>query len=159
MKVVLRASECASISELRSWLQIFGLALKVKAMGISRTSIKSPCLLVSDGHIRILLNQLTPLDYRIPQMLHALGCLQYSPPLLQHLRQFKQIEKNNPWEVQLRGCSIWCVELIRREIIRHNPNAQINAILIDFFLYDTIKEKEAKGTELVPHHRTRTIWY
>ena len=57
------------------------------------------------------------------------------------------------------GCSIWCVELIRREILRQHPQAKVNAILIDFFLYDTIKEKEAEGVEIIPHHRTRSIWY
>lgn len=35
----------------------------------------------------------------------------------------------------------------------------VNAILIDFFLYDTMKELEAKGAESIPHHRTRSIWY
>lgn len=102
---------------------------------------------------------LTRADYRIPQMLNSLGCLQYSPSLNNHIKQLKQIENNHPWEVQLRGCSIWCVELIRREILRQNPQARINAILIDFFLYDTIKEQEARDTELAPHHRTRSIWY
>jgi hypothetical protein len=57
------------------------------------------------------------------------------------------------------GCSIWCVELIRREIKRQHPEAKVNAILIDFFLYDTMKEMEAAGQESMPHHRTRSIWY
>lgn len=57
------------------------------------------------------------------------------------------------------ACSIWCVELIRREILKEDPDSQINAILIDFFLYDTMKEMEAAGKESVPHHRTRSIWY
>lgn len=35
----------------------------------------------------------------------------------------------------------------------------INAILIDFFLYDTIKNLEAEHNETIPHHRTRSIWY
>jgi hypothetical protein len=51
------------------------------------------------------------------------------------------------------------VELIRREIARQHPDSHPNAILIDFFLYDTIKEMEASGQENVPHHRTRSIWY
>lgn len=59
----------------------------------------------------------------------------------------------------LVGCSIWCVELIRREIVRQHPDAKVNAILIDFFLYDTMKEMEAAGKESMPHHRTRSIWY
>lgn len=57
------------------------------------------------------------------------------------------------------ACSIWCVELIRREIMKQHPDTHLNAILIDFFLYDTIKSMEASGQETVPHHRTRSIWY
>lgn len=59
----------------------------------------------------------------------------------------------------LSGCSIWCVELIRQEILRNHPEAKINAILIDFFLYDAMKEREAERKEEIPHHRTRSIWY
>jgi len=51
------------------------------------------------------------------------------------------------------------VELIRRTIMRDHPEAKINAILIDFFLYDTMKEWEVRGEERIPHHRTRSIWY
>ncbi|KAE8356329.1 hypothetical protein BDV28DRAFT_127122 [Aspergillus coremiiformis] len=148
-------------------------------------------------------------DYRIPQMLNQLGCLMYSPPLESHIRQLKPIPSGSTWEVELRATSIWCVELIRREIERNHPEAKlkihptqpnghaashdrrqslalstlddqkkcttqkhitptstdkpapsgINAILIDFFLYDTMKELERDGKEQVPHHRTRSIWY
>ena len=98
-------------------------------------------------------------DYRIPQMLHSLGCLQYSPPLESHIRQKKAIDSGHPWEIQLRGCSIWGVELLRREIHRQHPGTHLNAILIDFFLYDTMKEMEKKGRDCISHHRTRSIWY
>lgn len=65
---------------------------------------------------------------------------------------------NDPFA--LTGCSIWCVELLRREIQRQHPGSKINAILIDFFLYDTVKDQEAKDdSALIPHHRTRSIWY
>lgn len=59
----------------------------------------------------------------------------------------------------IAACSIWCVELIKREILKEHPDANVNAILIDFFLYDTMKELEAKGAETIAHHRTRSIWY
>ncbi|KAL2847711.1 hypothetical protein BJX68DRAFT_239634 [Aspergillus pseudodeflectus] len=187
-------------------------------------------------------------DYRIPQMLHYLGCLLYSPPLDTHIRKQRDLPSGSNWEIELRATSIWCVELIRREIEKQhpelkapparpklksrpvslvgnghlsgNPNAAgysnstghtitntngfetsqhnsnghhattinnqqnghsqessehqngddgvtkpsgtvkgINAILIDFFLYDTIKEIEKDGQEIIPHHRTRSIWY
>ncbi|RJE23986.1 hypothetical protein PHISCL_03692 [Aspergillus sclerotialis] len=140
-------------------------------------------------------------DYRIPQMLHELGCLRYSPPLESHIRDLKPIPSGSSWEVELRATSIWCVELIKREIERQHPEVKtknlrkphhttdhgdtekidekkfttqkrpkqnsihelhisgVNAILIDFFLYDTVKTMEQEGRKLIPHHRTRSIWY
>jgi hypothetical protein len=38
-----------------------------------------------------------------------------------------------------------------------NEEVEINAVLIDFFLYDLAKERE--GDADMPHHRTRSIWY
>lgn len=98
-------------------------------------------------------------DYRVPQILNSMGCIAYSPPLDVAVRAKKNIPSGGKWEMQLRACSIWCVELIRREIKRNHPDVNINAVLIDFFLYDTIKEIEAAGQESIPHHRTRSIWY
>jgi len=98
-------------------------------------------------------------DYRVPQILHTLGCLTYSPPLDSAIRTQQPIAHDSGYEVQLRGCSIWTVEMIRREILRKNPDAKVNAILIDFFLYDLAKEKEKSGEPAIPHHRTRSIWY
>ena len=107
----------------------------------------------------LTISRLTISDYRIPQMLYTLGCISYSPPLETQIRKLKIIESGHSWEIQLRGCSIWCIELLRREIKRRHSDSNLNAILIDFFLYDTIKESEAKGVESIPHHRTRSIWY
>ncbi|KAM5474971.1 hypothetical protein MauCBS54593_001442 [Microsporum audouinii] len=109
-------------------------------------------------------------DYRIPQMLNQLGCLLYSPPLESIIRQRKQISSGHQREVELRGASIWGVELIRREIqeLQRQRNGhkaegakplQVNAILIDFLLYDMVKDIEVEGRETIPHHRTRSIWY
>lgn len=98
-------------------------------------------------------------DYRVPQILASLGCIGYSPVLHTLIDHKDMIESGSRFEMQLRACSIWCVELIRREIKRDHPEAKVNAILIDFFLYDTMKQLEAQGKETVPHHRTRSIWY
>ncbi|KAK7422105.1 hypothetical protein QQX98_001848 [Neonectria punicea] len=98
-------------------------------------------------------------DYRIPQILISLGALYCCPAITMAIKDKKNIESGSTWEVQLRACSIWCVELIRREIKRKHPDAHVNAILIDFFLYDHVKELEAAGKEAIPHHRTRSIWY
>ncbi|KAL2195951.1 hypothetical protein P885DRAFT_78878 [Corynascus similis CBS 632.67] len=98
-------------------------------------------------------------DYRVPQILRTLGCISYSPPLETAIQRKQNLPQGGSWEMQLRACSIWCVELLRREIVKKHPGTHINAILLDFFLYDTIKEMEKAGTESVPHHRTRSIWY
>jgi hypothetical protein len=117
-------------------------------------------------------------DYRIPQILITLGALYCSPTVAAAIRDKTLLHSGDRWEVQLRGtpssytmcvveqaadciiaCTIWCVELIRREIVRQHPKTQVNAILIDFFLYDKMKELEEAGLESIPHHRTRSIWY
>ncbi|PSN73328.1 hypothetical protein BS50DRAFT_653801 [Corynespora cassiicola Philippines] len=98
-------------------------------------------------------------DYRVPQMLHSLGVISYCPPLEGRMRRLEMIESGHSWELQIRGCSIWAIELLRREILKLEPEAKINAILIDFFLYDLAKEKEKAGEDAIPHHRTRSIWY
>lgn len=98
-------------------------------------------------------------DYRVPQILHTLGCISYSPPLEKRIRNYGIIEPGHSWELQIRGCSIWAIELLRREILKLQPDAKVNAILLDFFLYDFAKEKEKNGEEAIPHHRTRSIWY
>lgn len=100
-------------------------------------------------------------DYRIPQMLHSLGVLMYSPQLEGRIRRREELGSGETCELEIRGCSVWAVELIRREIVKDNPGIKVNAILIDTFLYDTLKEKEGKGEleGVIPHHRTRSIWY
>lgn len=100
-------------------------------------------------------------DYRIPQMLHSLGVLRYSPQLEGRIRRREEIGSGEACELEIRGCSVWAIELIRREILRQHPGAKANAILIDMFLYDTLKEREGRGEleGMIPHHRTRSIWY
>ncbi|RMD44946.1 hypothetical protein DV735_g140, partial [Chaetothyriales sp. CBS 134920] len=84
-------------------------------------------------------------DYRVPQMLHSLGCLWYSPRLQGKIKRGELLESGEPAEVEIRGCSIWCVQLIKREIearfaheVREwKANAEgrdVNAVLIDFLL-------------------------
>ncbi|KAK9378423.1 uncharacterized protein V2V93DRAFT_376159 [Kockiozyma suomiensis] len=101
-------------------------------------------------------------DYRVPQILHSLGCLEYSEELTQHIQHLIPIEHGDAREIELRGCSIWSVELIKKEILKQNPGTKVNAILIDFFLWDAAKAaQKAMGTEqkAIQCHRTRSIFY
>lgn len=106
-------------------------------------------------------------DYRIPQILQSMNVLWYSPRLEAKIKRQEEIKTGDKLEIEIRGCSIWAVELLRREMVKQDPGVKdkINPILIDFFLYDTCKEREAAaekaGTkdDMLPHHRTRSIWY
>ncbi|KAI9836445.1 MAG: hypothetical protein M1819_001477 [Sarea resinae] len=123
-------------------------------------------------------------DYRIPQILHQLGCLRYSPPLESAIRRRQPIPHDHSWEIQIRGCTIHAVTLLLRCIRQAHPDGRLNAVLLDFFLYDTMKERERAVLEAgaeaeagagagaggkvdvdvdvdggMPHHRTRSIWY
>lgn len=106
-------------------------------------------------------------DYRVPQMLQSLGVLWYSPRLESRIKRKELIVSGEDVEIEIRGCSIRAVESLRMEILRSHPEAKgrINSVLIDFFLYDTCKEREARlmdehrEEEMLPHHRTRSIWY
>lgn len=88
------------------------------------------------------------LDYRVPQMLYNLGVLTFAPPVEGRLRRLEELKSGESWELQLRGCSIWAVELIRRQIAADHPGAEaeMHAVLLDFLLYDLAKEFESSGT-------------
>ncbi|KAK9458750.1 uncharacterized protein V1516DRAFT_681867 [Lipomyces oligophaga] len=101
-------------------------------------------------------------DYRVPQILHSLGCLVYSPELQQLLKNLQPLQHGDNREVELRACSIWAVELIRQQIQSQHPDSKINSILIDFYLWDTAKQIQASmgdNQESIPCHRTRSIFY
>lgn len=101
-------------------------------------------------------------DYRVPQILHMLNCISYSDELTKHIRELKPIEHGTNWEIEIRGTSIWTVELIKRRIIQNHPNSTINAVLIDFYLWDTaksIQRKQGGLGDIIPCHRTRSVFY
>jgi len=98
-------------------------------------------------------------DYRVPQILHSLGCLRYSPYLKNLIDSGAPLESGGRLEVEIRGCSIWSVELLRKEIWRE-WGRDVNAILIDFWLWDEAQKMKKEGEGFnVSFHRTRGIFY
>ncbi|KAJ2852182.1 hypothetical protein IWW36_000562 [Coemansia brasiliensis] len=112
-------------------------------------------------------------DYRVPQALCHFGALEYSPQLMEYLRQSEQavrqgrgdgaqppepglLPSGHPWEVEIRGNSIWAVERIRQEIAASGAN--VNAILIDFYMWDYAKA-HPESMHSIPIHLTRCIYY
>lgn len=99
-------------------------------------------------------------DYRVPQILHHLGALQYSESLINRLKMTMPLDLGET-EAEIRGCSIWAVERIREELIGMMPRSHhvgFNAVTIDFYLWDTAKARSVE-LENVPIHRIRTPFY
>ncbi|KAI8977504.1 hypothetical protein BDF20DRAFT_875247 [Mycotypha africana] len=96
-------------------------------------------------------------DYRVPQALYQLGLLEYSDELLKKLHNRDYFPSGCEQEVEIRGNSIWAVELVRRKMLDMDPSLHVNAILIDFYVWDMAKDIQDQMT--VPTHRTRSCFY
>ena len=96
-------------------------------------------------------------DYRVPQALYQLGLLRYSSELIKKLEKRIYFPSGCNDEVEIRGNSIWAVELVRQRIQQLEPTIKINAILIDFYIWDMAKEIQDQMT--VPTHCTRSCFY
>jgi hypothetical protein len=117
-------------------------------------------------------------DYRVPQILHHLNILTYPPSLLETLRAGTHLPYGCREELSLRSASIVAVERLRNEILflideeggereLARTSGTVSSVIIDFYLWDLAKKIEAgeeqlEGldiAEMVPVHRTRSIWY
>ncbi|KAJ3270462.1 hypothetical protein HDV01_007822 [Terramyces sp. JEL0728] len=114
-------------------------------------------------------------DYRVPQGLLYFNLLTYSPELLSVLSQHQShhesrdsdvrlnaqnmLKRGEEFEVEIRGASIHCVELLVQALKKRIPDKyQVNAIIVDFYLWDISKEMETEMKHL-PYHRIRSIYY
>ncbi|XP_047236478.1 queuosine salvage protein [Girardinichthys multiradiatus] len=102
-------------------------------------------------------------DYRVPQALVYLGVLQYSDALMQALKNGELLHSGDQREVEIRGCSIWSVELIKdglhkMMLERDGETCNINSAVIDFYLWPFAKQHH-KEMAHIPIHHTRCIYY
>lgn len=121
------------------------------------------------------INELTMFaDYRVPQILNHLRILDYPPALVKKLLSHEPFAPGCKEEISVRAASIVAVERVRQEIVRLKLSKQrkgeegkISSVLIDFYLWDLAKRievgedtvNEIETAELLPIHRTRSIWY
>ncbi|PRT55781.1 hypothetical protein B9G98_03401 [Wickerhamiella sorbophila] len=96
-------------------------------------------------------------DYRVPRILYRLNCLRYSDQLEAVLRAGTLMESGSDAEIELRGTSIEAVEQIVHHIKTEHPETAVNAILVDFYLWDAAKAQEQSAT--IPCHRVRSVFY
>jgi hypothetical protein len=96
-------------------------------------------------------------DYRVPQVLRAVGIMQYSEKLSAMIDNKEEIVQSE-MEIELRACTIQAVEkmvtlLNSRKKADETP---IIPVQLDWLLWE---RGEASLDTLLPHHRTRTIFY
>ena len=93
-------------------------------------------------------------DYKIPQVLRALGVLEYGPSLAERVDRMDLLEPGSPEEVEIRAAMVWAVEWIRQGL--ESEGLHRRAFELDWFLWNL-------GQELLPgqkpYHRTRTWFY
>lgn len=93
-------------------------------------------------------------DYKLPQMLRALGILRYRRPLAELVDNLVPLAAGSPEEVEIRACTVWAVELLRQELA--SLGLRVTAVDIDYHLWYLSQSKERQS---LPYHRTLTIFY
>ena len=101
------------------------------------------------------LDQLTAFaDYKVPQVLRALGVLTYQPELSRLIDAHVELPAGSQFEVEIRAATIWAVEELHRSLSRHG--LQLPAYQLDWTLWQLGQDLPASTS---PYHRTRTIYY
>lgn len=90
-------------------------------------------------------------DYIIPNLLRKLGILEYSQDLSKKIDGGELLPKGSPEEVEIRSCTVWAIELIRKEL--EAQNVKVSALNINDYLW------LVGGNAKTPFHRTRTTAY
>lgn len=90
-------------------------------------------------------------DYKIPQILRALGILEYHKELAELIDHKKELAENSIYEVEIRANMIVAINLIKKEC-----NHSVSSIAINDMIWSLGKEK---SKEILPYHLTRTMSY
>ena len=101
-------------------------------------------------------------DYRVPQSLVAFNVLQYSDELKNKLKTHTPIAPGDEIESEIRGMSIYAcdqvLEQVEERALEAGRQIEVNAILVDYFLWEWARDNRPLVDEL-PFHRCRTIYY
>jgi len=93
-------------------------------------------------------------DYKLPQTLRALNILQYVPELAQRIDSLQLIPPGSAEEIEIRAATICAVESLHSHVLSRGLDLPVFAI--DWWLWEISHEPKH---EVLPHHRTRTIFY
>ena len=92
-------------------------------------------------------------DYKVPQILHKLGILEYSPVLMKKIKNRILIPAGSKKEVEIRSATIWAIEYLKKAL--KNLGKEFYSFQIDWILWN----KSQKIKINTPYHLTKTIFY
>lgn len=93
-------------------------------------------------------------DYKVPQVLRALGILRYSEKLSSRVDSYEILEAGSREEIEIRAGSIWAVERMKHVLQKRFPD--LTAGMLDGYLWELGQQKSKL---FQPYHRTKTIYY
>eukprot|EP01031_Cornospumella_fuschlensis_P028814 gene28814-34782_t len=94
-------------------------------------------------------------DYRIPQILLHLQVLQYDEDLMGKITSKQEIAFGSEQEIEIRASTVMAVQQMR-ELVRKHLNLSLTSIELDWILWNW---GEVVKDDILPHHRTLTIYY
>lgn len=94
-------------------------------------------------------------DYKVPQILHQLGILEYSPSLEKKIKNKIIIPAGSKQEVEIRSATIWAVEYLTKELNLLGKN--FCPFQVDWILWN--KSQSLNKLRIPPYHLTKTIYY
>ncbi len=93
-------------------------------------------------------------DYKLPQVLRHNSVLEYDPGFAERVDNQELLEAGGEEEVELRAATVWVCELLRREMSRLFGRT-VTAVEVDLLLWYLGQN----SSNMLPYHRTRTIYY
>jgi Potential Queuosine, Q, salvage protein family len=92
-------------------------------------------------------------DYKLPQVLRHYNVLEYHAGLAERVDAGSELAAGSVEEIEIRACTIWACELLRRALLQHG--CSMTNVDIDQRLWLLGQN----GAAMRPYHRTRTIYY
>jgi len=93
-------------------------------------------------------------DYKLPQVLRALGILEYDSELAGKVDSFEALPSGSPEEIEIRSATVCAVEELALSLA--SQGGELLAFAIDWWLWEMSHDP---SYEQRPHHRTRTVFY
>ncbi|POM58480.1 UPF0553 family protein [Phytophthora palmivora] len=93
-------------------------------------------------------------DYRVPQVLRPEGVMVYSSELAQLVDHKAEIPAGSEMELEVRAATIQAVEMIHKKMVSQGHRLEV--IELDWLLWQIGEDRKE---ELLPHHRTWSIYY